>query len=133
MTQEKGALDIGEIVVSGEPDGSGEVLTIYYQNENLVASLVSDPTKPYVMGPDTITLLPATAVGTPRQSVFDNSDLYNLWRWGVRPLEVYAIAIEAPDIVKQNSTLVNNWLATLNQMIGYSGTFVQPWLASTAA
>jgi len=133
MTQEAGSLDIGEIVVSAEPDGSGDVLTIYYQNENLVASLVSDPTKPHVMGPDTITLLPATPFGTPAQNVVDNSDLYNLWRWGVRPLEVYVIAIEAPEIVKQNSTLVNSWLGTLNRMVGYTGTFVQPWLTSAPA
>ena len=128
MTQKAGSLDIGEIVVSTERDGSGDVLTIYYQNENLLASLVSDPTKPHVMGPDTIALLPATPIGTPAQSVVDNSDLYNLWKWGVRPLEVYVLAIEAPPIVKQNTTLVNNWLGTLNRMVGYSGPFVQPWL-----
>jgi len=133
MTEEAGSLDIGQIVVSAEPDGSGDVLTIYYQNENLIASLASDPTKPHVMGPDTIALLPATAIGTPAQNVVDNSDLFNLWQWGVRPLEVYVIAIEAPAIVKQNSTLVNNWLGTLNRMLGYTGSFVEPWLTLAPA
>jgi DUF917 family protein len=133
MTQKAGSLDIGQIVVSAEPDGSGDVLTIYYQNENLLASLASDPTKPHVMGPDTIALVPATPIGTPAQNVVDNSDLFNLWQWGVRPLEVYVVAIEAPVIVKENSTLVNNWLVTLNQMLGYTGHFDQPWLTTAPA
>jgi uncharacterized protein len=133
MTQEAGSLDIGQIVVSAEPDGTGDVLTIYYQNENLVASLASDPTKPHVMGPDTIALMPATPIGTPAQNVVDDSDLFNLWQWGVRPLEVYVVAIEAAVIVQQNSTLVNNWLGTLNRMLGYTGSFVQPWLTAAPA
>jgi hypothetical protein len=130
MVQESGTLDIGQTVIGSQPDGSGQQLTIFYQNENLVASLVADPTQPYIMGPDTIAIIPATPLGSPGQSVTDNSDLLNLWQWGVRPIEVYVMGIEAPKIVRENKTLVGNWLTTLQGVLGYAGPFVQPWLTS---
>ena len=38
--------------------------------------------------------------------------------------------IMTPAIATANKTLVDNWLVTLRGMVGYAGTFVQPWLTS---
>lgn len=120
MVQAEGGTDVGQIVVSAA-DESGTELWIYNQNENIFASLNTQG-EPYIMGPDSICYVPASG------EMFDNSDLWNIYQQpGYKPIEVYIVGIDAPDVVKDNSKLMANWQAVRSQF-GYSGPYTQNWL-----
>jgi DUF917 family protein len=122
IVQAQGGTDIGYIVVSQNQDGSGRQLWIYNQNENIFATF-SDQSFPAVMGPDSMCYLPFTA----NQTVFDNSDLNNLFQQpNYTPILIDVLAISAPAIVLQNATLMASWQAA-RAPLGYAGPFSQPW------
>jgi hypothetical protein len=123
MVQATGSTDVGHIVVSEHADGTGTRLWIYNQNENIYACH-TELFGPLVMGPDSICYVPASA----DQEVFDNSDLWQLFqRPSYRPVEVYVLAIEAPDAVLHNAKLMRSWQAARAER-GYAGPFLQRWL-----
>lgn len=123
MNQQTGGTDTGYIMVEGSGDDQGWRLKIMITNENIIAyKYQKRPNRvPYIIGPDSISYIPADG-----SAVFDNSDLANRLNCCQQPA-VYILAITAPSVVTSSPLLMANW-AKLRAQLGYEGNYQQPWL-----
>ena len=104
VTEDTSGLDFGVVTVTGTGDDAGDTFTIQYQNENICAYKSSySTTTPFVLGPDSIAYVP-------KDIIFDNSDLYAMFKNGEKP-EVTIVAIDTVAAVKGNANLMQAWAA----------------------
>lgn len=129
MEEATSSLDKGHVTVTGEQcpfearDYTGQTLKLYILNENIWAELtVNGTTNPYIVGPD------STCYLTDEGDVFDNSDLWEMYNAGNKPL-VSIVGIRAAKEVRGNSDLMAMW-TELVKSVGGPSTYVTPWIPS---
>ena len=117
--------DLGAVTISGSGDYDSDKFTIQYENENICAYKQNySITTPFVLGPDTIGYVPLNG------TVFDNSDLYQLFQKGDRP-KVDVIAILASSQITQLPDIMDAWQDVRSSIPGGKCDFEYktPWLS----
>ena len=103
ITLDTQGLDYGVVTISGSGAYAGDTFTIQYENENICAYKQSySASTPFVLGPDSVAYVPTNG------TVFDNSDLYTIFKKGEKPA-VDIVAIEASPQIAQISGIMTAW------------------------
>lgn len=120
MQEATKGLDTGYVVIQGDGVFADKKLKLYIENENIWAELISSETsEAYIVGPDSMNYLSDTG------DVFDNSDLWTLYKSGQRP-SLSIIGIEAASSVKNNASLMNSWSKEVLSK-GGPDTYIDNW------
>ncbi len=103
ITLDTHGLDYGEVTITGSGSYAGDTFIIQYENENICAYKNSYSTAtPFVLGPDSVAYVPTNG------TIFDNSDLYNIFQSGGRP-SVDIVAIEASYQITKIPGILEAW------------------------
>lgn len=123
--------DVGTLVIKGTQNFEGKTLKIATENENIFANIIDQNgvENPYIMGPDSICLLPEVMnIGDSNIKILDVTGLYALYNCPMKKvIKLHVIGIDAPKHVKKCSNLITNW-CQINQMLGGPKDYTQPWL-----
>lgn len=103
ITLDTQGLDYGVVTVTGSGSYENDEFMIQYENENICAYKKSySASSPYVLGPDSVAYVPTSGV------VFDNSDLYNIFKQGQKP-KVDIVGIQASPQITQVADILEAW------------------------
>ena len=123
MEQATQELDSGSVTITGAGAFDRQSFQLFIENENIWGQLThSSGTQPWIVGPDSMNYL------TDDGDVFDNSDLWKLYEKGEQPT-ISVIGIQAPAMVRDNSTLMTTWAQEVQSKKG-PDSYITPWITA---
>ncbi len=126
VTLDTAGLDYGEVTIAGTGPYENDTFVVQYENENICAYKDSYSTDtPFVLGPDSVAYVPTDG------TVFDNSDLYQIFQQGGKPM-VDIVAITAVGAVVGTPAIMEAWDEVRAKIPGGKCDFPysSPWLGS---
>ncbi len=127
ITLDTQGLDYGMVTITGSGANAGDTFSIQYENENICAYKNSYSTAtPFVLGPDSVAYVPTNG------TIFDNSDLYTIFKEGGKPV-VDIVAIQASSQITKIPGIMQAWEAVRTAIPENKCNFpyATPWLGST--